>query len=112
MFGVDGGIGLKIVESAIGAPGPGTQRAPLIGRAGLAFVHEADNPPGKAFGIVGLHAGRVKADESPTGRHELPFIWRIAIGVHLRSLKEGRLAEWLPCRMFGKNVLERRVLLN
>ena len=71
LLGVDGLVGLEIVEAARGAPGPGAQRAPVVGLARLAFVDEADDALGEAGAVVGLDAGGVDGDETPAGGDEL-----------------------------------------
>ena len=43
LLGVDGFVGLEIVEGAAGSPGPGPQRAPVVELAGLALVAQADD---------------------------------------------------------------------
>src|ERR1039458_5955612 len=43
VFGVHRRIGFQIVQSPAGAPGPGSQSAPVIGLAGLALVDQADD---------------------------------------------------------------------
>ena len=61
VFGVDGGIGLEIVEAAAGSPGPGAQCSPLIGSAGLTFVDQADDAAGEAGAVVGLRRLRIES---------------------------------------------------
>src|SRR5208282_2962488 len=112
MLGIDCRIGLKIIEAAIRAPCPCAQRAPVVGLARLAFVHKADDAAREAIGVIGLHTGRIEADKAPAGSYQLPFIRRIAISVHLWNHEERRFLQWLPCGAPGKDVLERRILLD
>src|SRR5271166_1517995 len=43
LAGVDGFVGLEIVERATGSPSPGTQRSPVVKLARLALVAQADD---------------------------------------------------------------------
>ena len=54
--GVHGLVGFEIIERAAGAPGPGAQRAPIVGLARLAFVAQADDALRQARAVVGLNA--------------------------------------------------------
>src|SRR5207248_2909194 len=57
MLRVHGFVGLEIIEGAAGAPGPGTQRSPIIQLARLALVHQTDDAARQAGAIVCLNAG-------------------------------------------------------
>ena len=65
-LGVDGRIGLEIVEPAGRAPGPGAQRAPIVGLSRLALVGQADDPARQPGAVVGLNAGRARSSRSPS----------------------------------------------
>ena len=43
VFGIHSLIGFEIVHGAVGAPGPGAQRAPVVRFAGFALVYQADD---------------------------------------------------------------------
>ncbi len=58
LFGIDGFVGLEVIERAARAPGPGAKGAPIVGLARLALVHEADDALRQAGAVVGLNAGR------------------------------------------------------
>ncbi len=58
LLGVDGLVGLEVVQGAARAPGPGAQRAPIVGLARLPFVAQADDSLGQARAVVGLDAVR------------------------------------------------------
>ena len=53
---VDGLVGLEVVEAARRAPGPGAQRAPVVGPAALTLVDQADDAFRQARAVVGLDA--------------------------------------------------------
>jgi hypothetical protein len=55
--GIYGGNSLEIVEGTGRAPSPGPQRAPLLGRAALALVGQADDAGCQSGAVVGLDAG-------------------------------------------------------
>ena len=107
LLGVDGLVGLEVVEGAARAPGPGAQRAPVLRLAGLPLVAQADDPLGQPRAVVGLDA--VRDDDRvapPLGEHLLlprraaaaeasrrraAFAWSVA------GLRRGRLA-WRAAR--------------
>ena len=65
LFGVHGLVGFEIIERAAGAPGPGAQRAPIVGLARLAFVDQADDALRQTGAVVGLNAGGDEVGVAP-----------------------------------------------
>ncbi len=63
---IDRGIGLEIIETTPRAPGPRAQCAPVFRLARLSFVHQADDAAREAGAVIGLHAGRIEAAQSPS----------------------------------------------
>src|SRR5207302_1888726 len=55
-LGVDDLVGLEIIQGAAGAPGPSSQRAPIVGLPRLALVAQADDAARQAGTVVGLTA--------------------------------------------------------
>ena len=53
-FGIYRFICFKIIKCTAGAPGPGTQRTPVIWLSGLAFIYQANNTLGKSGAVIGL----------------------------------------------------------
>ena len=70
-FRIYGGIGLEVIKSARGAPGPGAKRTPIIGFAGLTFVAQADDAFGETGAVIGLNAVRSNRGVTPTSGEEL-----------------------------------------
>jgi len=67
MFGVDGGIGLEMVEGARSAPSPGAESAPIVGLAGLTLIDETDDAFGETGAVIGLDAARIDGGVAPAG---------------------------------------------
>src|SRR5580692_1777726 len=65
LFRVDRFVGLKVVERPARAPGPGTQRAPVIRLAKLAFVTESDDAFFQTSSVVRLHRRRNQLGITP-----------------------------------------------
>ena len=63
---VHGLVGLEVVETARGAPGPGAQRAPIVRTPALALVDQADDAFGQSRAVVGLDAARGDRRVAPT----------------------------------------------
>ena len=57
LFGVHRFVSLEIIQRAARAPGPRTQRAPIIDLARLSFVAEANDAAGQTRAVVSLNAG-------------------------------------------------------
>ena len=68
---VHGGVGFEIVQTARRAPGPGAQRTPVVGFAGLSLVDQADNALGESGAAVGLDACGVDRGVTPTRGEQL-----------------------------------------
>src|SRR6187549_2587543 len=64
-------VGFKVVEEAAGAPSPGGERAPVVQRARLALVHEADDARRQPGAAVGLHAPGIQVRVAPSLGEEL-----------------------------------------
>ena len=64
-------IAAQEIHRAAGAPGPGTQRAPIIHLARLALVHQADDALGQACAVVGLDAAGIEDGIAPSQRQDL-----------------------------------------
>src|SRR5690606_23118224 len=62
---------LQRVERARGAPRPGPERAPLLGRAALAAIGQADDTGREPRAVVGLDAARAQGEITPARRDEL-----------------------------------------
>ena len=58
LLGVDGLVGLEVIQGAAGPPGPGPQRTPVVGLAGLPLVAQSDDALGQPRAVVGLDAVR------------------------------------------------------
>ena len=80
VFCVDSFIGFQIIQSARGAPGPGSQGAPVVRLAGLALVDETDDAASQARAVVGLNAGGIDIGVAPAIGDELFGRSRIAAG--------------------------------
>ena len=65
-LGVDGLVGLEVIERAARAPRPGAQRAPVVRLARLALVRQADDALRQPAAVVGLDAGRDERWRSPS----------------------------------------------
>src|SRR5271165_627461 len=89
LAGVNGLVGLKIIESAAGSPGPGTQRAPVVGLARLALVAQADDALGEPGSVVGLNAGGDVDGVSPAPGKQL----LLPGGAGIRRLRRQTLHE-------------------
>src|SRR5215471_20285354 len=70
-FGVHGLVGFEVIESAACAPGPGSQRSPIIQLARLPFVTQADDALFEACAIVGLHGGGNDCGITPASGQDL-----------------------------------------
>src|SRR5439155_25149228 len=70
-LGVHGFIGLKLIQSAAGAPGPSPQGAPIVQLAWLALVDQTDDALRQALAVVRLHAAGRQAGVAPTFRQNL-----------------------------------------
>src|ERR1035441_9969452 len=68
---VHGGVGFKVVQAARRAPGPGTQRSPVIGLAGLASVNETDDAFSQPSAVVRLDAARIDGRVAPSRLDQL-----------------------------------------
>src|SRR5262249_29497741 len=64
--GIDGFVGLEIIERAADAPCPGAQRAPIIQFPRLAFVDETDDTFGQACAVVSLNTCGHESRVGPT----------------------------------------------
>ena len=53
---IDQGLCLQVVQHATGAPGPGSQYAPVIDLACLAFIDQTDDALSQACTVVALDA--------------------------------------------------------
>src|SRR5437764_7823716 len=62
---VHGRVGLEIVQSPRGAPGPGPQRAPIVRLAKPSLVDETDDAACEPGAVVGLDATRVDHGIAP-----------------------------------------------
>ena len=111
VLGVDGGVGFEVIESASGAPGPGTERAPVLGLARAAVIDEPDDAAAKTGSVIGLHTGGVEEDKAPAVGDELPGVRRPSVFVELRKLK-GSCLHRLPGGVIGEDIFQGGVLLN
>ena len=111
MLGVDGGVGFEVVEAAARAPGPGAQRAPVVGLARLAVIDQADDAARKSRSVVGLHAGRIEEHKAPAVGDELPGVGRASVCVQLPETGKAWPSR-LPGGMIREDILQRRVLLD
>src|SRR5262245_48377914 len=73
-------VGFKIVEAARGSPRPSTQRAPVVGFAGLTFVGKTDDAFPQTCPIVCLDATRIERNVTPAVGNELLRRRRIGAG--------------------------------
>src|SRR5262249_21741796 len=71
LFGVDLFCRFEEIERSAGAPGPGTQRAPVIGFTRLSFVAEPNDSFGQTRSVIGLVAGRHKDGIAPAFSEKL-----------------------------------------
>ena len=69
--GVDGGVGLEVIQRPAGTPGPGAQHAPVVGTARPTPIREPDDPLGQSRAVIGLVAGRIQLGVAPAPRQHL-----------------------------------------
>jgi len=105
------GVPKALLEAAACAPGPGAQRAPVVGFTRTAVIHQADDALPESGSIVCLHACRIEEHKAPAVGDELPGIRRASVCIQLRKLK-GSGFRWLPCGMICEDIFQRRVLLD
>ena len=82
---VHGRVGLEIVQSPRGAPGPGPQRVPIVRLAKASLVDETDDAACEPGAVVGLDAARVDHGIAP------PVLEQLLRGLE-QERPEGRVA--------------------
>src|SRR5260370_572597 len=71
-LGVHRFVGLKIIQGAAGAPGPGAQGTPIVQLARLTFVDQPDDSLSQTRAVIRLNAAGVEDGIAPSlGQHLL-----------------------------------------
>src|SRR4029453_11750893 len=56
LFGINGFVGLEVIDGPAGAPRPRAERAPVLDFTRLPFVAQTNDPARQSRTAVGLHA--------------------------------------------------------